>query len=63
MVDANIVASPPKAPMSITYMALIIESMKYYVQTAMLSTMIMMKYLITIHMIRVVKTVVRLVLG
>jgi len=63
MVDASIVTNPPKALMSITYMDLIIESMKYYVQTAMLTTMIMMKYLITVHMIRVAKIVVRLVHG
>jgi len=49
--------------MSITYMDLIIEFMKYYVQTAMLSTMIMMKYLIIVHMIRVAKTVVGFVRG
>lgn len=63
MANVNVVEKPQKALMFIMYMDLTIKSMKYYVLTAMLSIMEMMKSLITDHMIRIAKFVVKLVHG
>ena len=57
MGGANVAENPPKALM------FIIHSMKYYVQTAMLTTTGMTKLPITALMIRVAKIVEKLVLG